>query len=1633
MATVTNPSSNAFNFCSHMQNGVDKRTGIFMFRMDFSELSGSDLMAADLGLHLRYSQLSQYDRGFGSGWTLPVTEFAVASGRRIISLANGETFKVDGRVGTSNQLSMSEKKIDTFHLYELSPELWYVKHRSGVVEVLELKGWGENARAVPTCMLSRKGHWLALEYKHHDGFPTLSKITDMRGLTLLEVERRSDRAILKFLTDVGTASYSLVFENTTNRVKRIELPTPNLASWRFTYSLERGMECIKEIITPTNGLEKLFYDDGGHLLPNRSGLDPVPRVTKHVKYAAKGPDQDKTAIDIRYTYSRNGHNFLGGNTDLDWIADGLDNLFRKAIDYDYATTETLWVDGKPVRSTVREFNKFHLNTREATYRGNRLNAEKNEVIGPNVEETTTSYALKSGLFKDQVRYCQLPIKVVKHWWKADSSNSRKEYVETAYDDFGNALMQKAANGTVERYEWYRQAEDGYPGNDEMFVCDMKSKTVIPAEGHPGDAPTLVTRYRYKAYKVLASSRSASDQTTWCALHSETTSESGKEVKTITYDYYDNEHEAPIEDTPLLHGRMKQSVTSYPNPKAGDLDQPKTLDTTVEYAYQFSTMTWEGMRDDRLHALPPIKVLETVQTVKGYDGEQQRSSEGHSLLTRELLLDIDEDNVERRTVKDELRNTIFEVVDGGNADEAVRSNEYNLCADDQDQASQRFTSPTTVVTETRFDGLGRVHQERRSHVDPKQKARLFLIREQLYDAWEREVEERRYDWLDAQPFPETVQFVARKYLYDAWEARNVIIREDNVQEHTAFDPTEKDADNNVRKVTWLQVAQQSVKSQKVSTWTNAFDKPVLIQRLGPDDTAVAEQKQSYDGLGRCISKTDERNNVTRFKYDHFNRMTANILADETRIEHRYAPQSEELWATSICAISNVGSEPPFEVGAQSFNGLGQLTSRTIGKRLEKYEYTPGQSAPRARVTGAGDTIAYRYNLALSPTPTHSSVESAETRYVYQPVTGLLERTENAEGSRIYQYNEHEQLTRETWKKPDSSELHAVFVNTVQGRLKSRTYVDDIVTVHEYDEAGRIKSTDEGNLLAAFDYDNLGRLQKITSTDKSNGSTLVTTLEYDDHGFECKRVQRLDNQPERTLVQQWGKDKLLDGRLLREGRNVLLKERFTYDARGRLSIVEYSGSRLPKDEAGRAVSQETFRYDSIDNIKICLTEFADGSSERETYTYEKEDRFLLKTLTLATTGSAPIEMTFSHDKNGNLEIDQHGRKLVYDKESLLLQVVGHSRYSYDGIGQMLTSQTGSEEAKLLWFDENRLSLAIQGSARTRYSFYADTPLAQQSESPPRTLLLQTNASLSVIAECEAGIVRDIQYSAYGQRHATAALHSHLAFNGEALDQGSGWYFPGSVRARSPRKRNFNSPDPLSVFETGELNPYAYCLNNPIALRDPSGFTATSGSGRPRRPDEDDPSWLGVDRGSDASKWIWLAIGVLATIAAVVTAGGALAAVGAFGSAAATAIATAGTSMAAGKVALGTAFLASFAGTTTTSAIVSTAAAAVTLAGTVAQAVSVIDNNMQAAQWAEYLAFASVGLGLATGIAGAGSRIFSGMTGRYAERLSGALRNAGAPVTSGSESIVANRTDQRSESAKVFDIRKKWATYWGQSRFH
>ena len=93
---MKNVQTQAHNFASAAQAGVDPRTGIFSFALPLATLSGHQNQGPFLSLRLNYSPLqSQNAFGLGTGVSLGLTSYdaSVTPGR--LQLASGEQYRVD--------------------------------------------------------------------------------------------------------------------------------------------------------------------------------------------------------------------------------------------------------------------------------------------------------------------------------------------------------------------------------------------------------------------------------------------------------------------------------------------------------------------------------------------------------------------------------------------------------------------------------------------------------------------------------------------------------------------------------------------------------------------------------------------------------------------------------------------------------------------------------------------------------------------------------------------------------------------------------------------------------------------------------------------------------------------------------------------------------------------------------------------------------------------------------------------------------------------------------------------------------------------------------------------------------------------------------------------------------------------------------------------------------------------------------------------------------------------------------------------------------------------------------------------------------------------------------------------------
>ncbi|WP_201188770.1 RHS repeat domain-containing protein [Pseudomonas fluorescens] len=1397
MAASTAVHSTAFNFLSFIQSGVDPRTGQYTINMTLPEIKANDLSGPIVPLTLNFNPLNQTNSGFGIGWELRLSQYD--ADKKIIALSTGETFKVTGDTG-GTRLEMAEQKIRNFHLYRDAPTLYRVVHKSGAIEMLRLEG----NLALPETVYSPEGFKVSFAYLPFDtGLRRLHQVTDGQGVTLLEINRPPNSQVIEILLRPdgspggALARIELKLRNSGpgEEVYEVVLPTEDQASWRLTYRVVNGLLCLIDVKTPSGGHETLEYAGIGHAFPGFA-RPPLPRVWKHVVH----PGFKQPPLEVRYDYNNDSNlpgssnNFLANNARINWDPDGIDNMLQVTTRYQYGTTERHFVDDVEVRVIERTFNRFHLITEEKTTQGN------------NVHQVFTLYYADDNLdlmFANQPAQCQLPKQVLTRWGLKDGSTpSRTQTVATTYDAHGNLTSQTQANGVMEEYEYFPVAGiiGECPPDPQGFMRNLRKKTVTPAPGHEAGAPVLRTRHEYALMKPLAggATDTAGD---WLAMTTETLYEvegtDERELQHTAYQTFNTPSDA------LLHGRRAQQTIML-----------NGLSTCTQYAYKKCPSAFAGET-----------VLQTVETLTGYDHgidgtfTEKSVTLEHSLLHGQPLLERDDNDVEIRSTYDALLRVTSETVAPGTKYEATRTYSYLLTRIAGEQAIQETTDVKGVKTRTLFNGVNQVLQEQRQDKDHLSGARAGDFRDTYlaeYDGLGQLIKEIEYDWRSADPSEDLV--LVSEYQYDDWGQQCSMKRADGVDEYEVTDPIKQT------------VTQWITGQGKTVTTRNLFDKPVSIRRYNLGDDAQAEpyseQRYAYDGLGRTAHEFDPLSRKTAYVYDAFERMLKTTLANGDVMERSYALHSSADLPTTLRVTPADSSQKPVLAGAQVFDGLERLTELSVGPRLEKYQYKDSQLQVGKRITPANQTIEYVYSPGLPDQPTAiNNPERDQASYGYDFETAHLGFSENSQGRHEFDYDSAAHLKAHRWTL-DGHTWRASYQHSLDGRPLSRTDVSDVSCHYTYGEfSGQLKAVHQGNLQAEFDYDTSGRLCLTRSQDSVAKTTLTTELEYDDQGREILRTVSFSGHPTHTIRQTWLPDDRLLTRHWQSAGRTLLEEEFSYDPRGRLELYFCSGEQPPTDRYGNQITQELYVLDALDNISLRRSRFKDGTQDTTEFSYADDDPCQLKGLT-HTHASMPSEVSFRYDLNGNMLNDELGHRLRYDSQGRLLDVSDRqartvTAYRYDSHNHLIGVKPSGEAETLRFYEDDRLSNTVQGDTHTQYLYHEGRPLGQQqSQEAGKTSLLMTDAKHSVIAENQGAELRTSTYAPYGERGSDSARQSPLGFNGE-MAEANGWYLLGrGYRTYNPRLHRFHNVDLESPFHAGGVNPYQYCLGDPVNFKDPSG---------------------------------------------------------------------------------------------------------------------------------------------------------------------------------------------------------------------
>ncbi|QLL10862.1 RHS repeat-associated core domain-containing protein [Pseudomonas chlororaphis] len=1365
--------SQAGNFLSHGNTGVDARTGQFTLHFTLPGLQANNLAGPVVTPALSFSPLASHtDYGFGRGWSMELSRLDLAAGS--LRLTTGESFSLDrdkSEFSDGGELVFRDQKLKTFRVIQegVAGQRFRIESKDGDTQWLVRQDGG--SLALPEEVRSPEGRQAFLSWRPHgSGQYALTEVRDERRVLLRRDQSENGDEVYLHLFPDSAQACTFTLQLSGDQLTALILPDRD-SRWTFRYDPHEGLLFPIGATGPLGSEDEVLYATGpeGHRLPPGAPLAYLPRVTSH----RHSPGAGQPAIYRTYTKLGDA-NFLGYGAELPggW-RDGEENLYR-TDDYQYKSIETLKdALGATLAEVERTWNRFHLQTEEVKRRQGKT------------VRTLTTYGDDPALsWERQPAWCQLPVKGVTRY---EGDPSREDITQTSYDDYGNTLTQCHPDGRTERWIYYPVGgAEGCPDDDGLFVRWLQAHTRMPVtlpDGESGGALPTRTDYRYERLPL----RQSDDRPFLVAV---------SEAAVVV---------TPEGDRPLGVTTQRYQ-TDVNNPHYAQIVQAVTtlnqLATTTDYTHTLAGTT-----------------LTVESTVTGHDGTATTESTTRDSLTGLTMRERNVNGVETAYDYDKLGRVIRRMEAPGTPYEASATCRYVTAGRERLRAV--MAEETDITGQQRriyLDGAGRRVREERRDEDITGEAFREIWRGTYNHEGQLESETAQ-DWRADRDTPISL---TTEYRFDAWGQVSELIRPDRMIEHTQSDPLTLVTQR------WHTSADGERSAQTEILHNKAGDVLKVTLRSPTGDTQRIEE-WTHDGWHRPITHRvtvpGEASVTTQTRYDAHGRILSRTLADGSEVNWEYAAHSDGDHPISV-TLTPPGGDPVL-LGEQTFDGLGRQLTCSAGGQLDQLHYIKGQVPPVSRESTSGRMQTYRYepllnNRLIGLTQNDGSPEST---YRYHPRLTQLVEAQGGLGQLAWTYSASGRLTAEHWTV-DGKRNTTTWQNSLNGLLLTFTDVNGVEHRTEYDALGRPDQQQADTVTMRMTYDAFSRVSQMVTEDTGSGQSLQQTVGYDAFGREVSR-QWLSISPagRRQLTQTLGWTNLdqvarrrweADGQLLSE-------ESYQYDCRGRLTETTASGPEGPVDaRTGKRIRQQRFTLNALDGYERVVTVYTDGTQNEMTFTYAAvaPDR----PVKISHSYPTPRDFTLEYDADGRLIRDGQGRLLHWNADGQLSRASREDQecgYQYDPLGRLSEVKPNGVVKRRYYQGEHVVN--EQGAdetvtlLRTGSSVFAQTRISQAVR---EVLLTGSDGQGTVRLEAGTDDTRLVSYTAHGADAGEA--NSLIGYAGESRDAISGCYLLGSYRLYDPVLMMLLEPDSESPFGAGGLNRYAYCAGDPVNRIDPDGHS-------------------------------------------------------------------------------------------------------------------------------------------------------------------------------------------------------------------
>jgi RHS repeat-associated protein len=560
---------------------------------------------------------------------------------------------------------------------------------------------------------------------------------------------------------------------------------------------------------------------------------------------------------------------------------------------------------------------------------------------------------------------------------------------------------------------------------------------------------------------------------------------------------------------------------------------------------------------------------------------------------------------------------------------------------------------------------------------------------------------------------------------------------------------------------------------VTTYEYAFcqGNQVLVKRT---DNTGASTSYTYDGLGRRTSIVDPAGVTSTTTYDTLGRPTT------------YASKngSATLWSSQIAYDDVKGTI----VSQDAKNNTVSLQSDTMGRMLSKsitsadtsstetisFVYdSPNSVLSKARLSSVSSTNGSSYHFDYDSYGNQAGISLTvdETTWAFQQTytpTGQLE-------SRTYPDD-----TVESDSFTPGGSMYQISL-----AQSSAAPADALITFSAYTSMRKPQTINYANSVSEhIGFATSGQIKTMAITGPGNSAIYSASFQKNALGTTAGVLDQLTNMQSSYFYDAVKRIETVSGSV---------SSNYQYDTSGNITLkdgVTYSGTgnqTTSGTQNGSTTVQATF-----DNAGNMSSATRNGTTTK--YSYDGENR-------LVEAGTT----TFLYDYSG-----RRIRKQVQN---------GPLVYSVAPYYQVAIFPDGSEQ-------HSKILCGATGAAVAVTTADKGSPAPYKGLAAPGTFYNHTDQLGSIVRQTDSNgdVTATVAYDAYGDATLSGSSSLPAMFTGKEWDDSTGLYYFGA-RYYDPVSGRFISADdrtggPLASRDV--MNPYAYCLNNPINHVDPSGHS-------------------------------------------------------------------------------------------------------------------------------------------------------------------------------------------------------------------